>query len=338
MFQIAWITLNHRCNLHCQWCYQREVASSGKQMAFPMVEGLVQVCKDLSIGIVALIGGEPTLHRYFYKAVGAIKAQGMTASVVTNGIKFSSLDYTARARDAGLDEIVFSVKGSSREEYVSSTGVDAYQKARRAIRNIASSGMRHRLSVTVSRPVIENWAQWMAFVRSSEVQEINFSFEKPVMLSDSVSFDDRMHPRYTAHFIENIMYPDLVQSGSNFKIEFMCPQCFLSSGFIEQLEEEGHAFGGCTVVGKNGIAFDPEGRVLPCNHFVDYHFGQYGQDFSTGGELAKLTESSDMRQFYHLVKQAPCTQCAECNRWHKCGGGCRIFWFYQGAKQLLSVG
>lgn len=335
MFQIAWITLNHRCNLHCNWCYQREVASSGKEMSFSRAKSLIQICKDLSIEIIALIGGEPTLHKLFFDTIKSIKAKGITASVVTNGIKFSSADFTARAEEAGLDEIVFSVKGSSREEYIDSTAVDAFQKARRAIKNVASSGIRHRISITVSKPVIENWAQWVTFVRDCEIQEINFSFEKPVILSTGVTFDDSMQPRHIADFIEQTMYPTLLESGINFKIEFMCPQCFLSPGFIEKLENEGHAFGGCTVVGKNGIAFDPEGRVLPCNHFVDYHFGQYGKNFSSAEDLESLLQTKDVREFYRLVKQAPCAQCAKCDQWHKCGGGCRIFWLYQGSEQLL---
>jgi len=336
MFELAWITLNHICNLKCNWCYQREVAFSGKEMSIQMAKGLVDLCRDLSVGIVILIGGEPTLHKGFFDVVRYIKAQGMTASVVTNGIRFASERFLAKAEENGLDEVVFSVKGSSKQEYISSAGADSFSQVRKAIKNLALSNIRHRISITVSSSAIENWDSWVNFVNDCEIQEINFSFEKPVILSNNVSFDEKMMSQNTARFIEDKMYPSLLKNGSDFKIEFMFPQCSLSNGFIEGLEKDGHAFGGCTVMRETGIAFDPEGRILPCNHFVDYYFGQYGKEFNDIEGFSKIFENKDIQEFYDLIKLAPCQQCAECDRWSKCGGGCRIFWLYQGAEKLLA--
>lgn len=333
--QLVWITLNHICNLKCKWCYQREVAYSGKKMPIQMVKNLIDLCHDLSVGIVVLIGGEPTLHKGFFETIKYIKERGMTASVVTNGIRFSSKKFLAHAEESGLDEIVFSVKGASKEEYIESAGADSFSSVRKAIRNIAASKMRHRISVTVSSPVIENWASWVNFVKDCEIKEINFSFEKPVILSDKIAYDERMLSGNIARFIEGSMYPSLLATGADFKLEFMYPQCGLSGDFIAKLEEKGHAFGGCTVMRESGLAFDPEGRILPCNHFVDYYLAQYGKDFKTVVEFNRLFEVEETQQFYKVIKQAPCQKCAECDRWSKCGGGCRIFWLYQGAEKLL---
>lgn len=333
--QLVWITLNHICNLSCKWCYQREVARSGKKMSIQLAKDLVDLCRNLSVGIVVLIGGEPTLHEGFCDIIKYIKEKGMTASVVTNGIRFSSERFLADAETSGLDEIVFSVKGSSKEEYIESAGADSFDLARKAIKNIAASKMRHRISVTVSSPVIENWASWVSFVKDCEIKEINFSFEKPVILSDKIAYDERMMTGNVARFIEDTMYPSLLTTDVDFKLEFMYPQCGLSRDFIAKLEEEGHAFGGCTVMRESGIAFDPEGRVLPCNHFVDYYLAQFGKDFNTAEEFDRLFTVEETQQFYQMIKQAPCQKCAECDRWSKCGGGCRIFWLYQGAEKLI---
>lgn len=336
MIQLVWITLNHACNLKCNWCYQREVALSGKEMPVQTAKDLVDLCHDISAKIVILIGGEPTLYKGFFEVVRYIKSRGMTASVVTNGIKFSSEEFLIKAEEAGLDEVVLSVKGSSEEEYIASARINAFSLVRRAIRNLEFSKIRRRISVTVSESVIANWNSWINFVRGCEIKEINFSFEKPVILSDDVVFDDRMMSYNIADFIENEMYPLLLTSGTNFKIEFMFPQCALPKEFIEKLEGEGHAFGGCTVIGERGLAFDPEGYVLPCNHFVGNYFGQYGKDFKTATDFNRWFQSGDIQKFYRIIKSAPCDQCAECDRWSKCGGGCRIFWLYQSAEKLLT--
>ena len=333
--QIIWITLNHKCNLGCRWCYQREVSRSGREMPLDMAYRLVDLSSDLSTGIVVLIGGEPTLHPNFLDVVRRIGEKGMTPSVVTNGTRFTSRRYVQQAQESGLQEIVFSVKGASASEYVESTGVNAFKHVRQAIANIATSQMRHRISVTISASVIANWTAWIEFLKGSEIQEVNFSFEKPVILSSGVTFDDRMLPVNIARFVQDVMYPSLKDTELDFKLEFMCPQCALPAEFVQLVEEEGHAFGGCTVMRQSGFAFDPDGYLLPCNHFVDLNMGKFGDDFSTADEFRELLRSPQNQAFYDMVNMAPCHECSQCEKWSKCGGGCRIFWLYTDRKKLV---
>jgi radical SAM protein with 4Fe4S-binding SPASM domain len=86
---------------------------------------------------------------------------------------------------------------------------------------------------------------------------------------------------------------------------------------------------------QSGFAFDPDGHLLPCNHFVDSNMGKFGDDFSTADEFRELLRRPDIREFYETVNMAPCHECAKCARWNKCGGGCRIFWLYAGHNKLV---
>ncbi|MDP3882938.1 MAG: radical SAM protein [Candidatus Staskawiczbacteria bacterium] len=336
MATLAWLTVNHVCNLRCSWCYQREQAGSGKFMPIRLARRLVDFLSETKkVKNVILIGGEPTLYEYLFELASYIKRVGMVTNVVSNSIKFANRTFVERAEEAGVEAVTTSVKGSSSKEYLTATGCDVFEAVKTAIRNLEDSNIANQISVTVSTSTMTNWCQMVRFVKDCGAKNFNFSFEKPTILSDNVVFDDRMSPRNIAGFIQDVMYPSLLETGVHFKVEMMFPQCVLRDGFVEQLENENHAFGGCLLVNREGIVFDPDGFVLPCNHFVGYPLGRYGANFSTPEEYLAWKQAGDTGDFYQTAKMAPGERCANCSKWSKCGAGCRLYWLYRGSDELL---
>ncbi len=333
---VAWLTINRNCNLHCQWCYQRKLANStqkmGKQLAFQLIDLLA--C--LPVKFVVLMGGEPTLHPDFFEIVEYIKGKGLVANVVSNSILFADGTFVSYAETAGLHSVTTSLKGSSDEEYFKSAGLGAFSSVRKAIENLEASKLRHRVSVTISSSIIVNWQRMIGFIRNCGAKDFIFSFEKPTILGNDITFDDKMMPCKVADFIEKVLYPSLLDSGIKFKIEFVYPHCVFFDGFIEKLETEGCAFGGCVLLKQNGIVFDTEGQVLPCNHFVSQPLGKFGTDFNTPDEFLKWREVG-MKQLFQIADCAPDERCIVCDKWSRCGAGCRIFWLYRGSDELLPI-
>lgn len=332
---LAWVTTNYNCNLRCGWCYQRELAGKDHSMPKELAHQLIDFLSGLPLKVVILIGGEPTLYPSLFDVIRYIKDRGLRVDIVTNSIKFSNQEFLKQTLDTGLDSVVTSLKGTSTKEYAEATGSGAFTAVDKAIRNLEASGVNHRISVTVSRSIISNWESMIEFIKSSGTKDFTFSFEKPAIFSEMTTFDETMMPRLTASFIENKMYPTLLDTGVKFKIELLSPHCVYSNGFVEKLEKEGHAFGGCMLLRENGIVFDPFGQVLPCNHFVTSPLGKFGTDFETPEEYFKWLQSSDTKKFYKMITSAPGERCASCEKWQKCGAGCRLFWLYRGAEMLL---
>jgi len=188
----------------------------------------------------------------------------------------------------------------------------------------------------MSNSIMANWEQMVDFIRKSEVDSFIFSFEKPTILSNQITFDERMLPKNISGFIQNVMYPSLRQAGVKFKIELMFQQCILNEGFVRELEDGGHAFGGCLLLKcDRRIVFDPGGFVLPCNHFTMHPLGKYGKDFKTPEEFITWKQSKEVQDFYRMTKAAPGERCAKCTKWSKCGAGCRLYWLYCGQDKLL---
>ncbi|NQV00156.1 MAG: radical SAM protein [Parcubacteria group bacterium] len=334
----VWLTTNYNCNLHCKWCYQREMAKSTKTMSCQLAKELIDLCSGLPVKDIILIGGEPTLYSHFFDVVKYIKNKGLAANVISNSIRFADDEFVEEAQELGVMAVTTSIKASSGKEYREATGYDAFELVKKAILNLESSKIAHHVSITISSSIIDNWEQMVEFVKECGAKRCHFSFEKPTILPDnSVVLDDRMIPRNTAGFIQDIMYPSLLEAGINFKIKLVFPQCFLRDGFVDSLEDKNHAFGCCSLVSRDGIVFDPNGVVLPCNHFVTYPLGKYRENFKTPEEFLSWRDLGELIRFRHAVELAPCGRCAKCDKWSKCGGGCRIYWLNQCPDDLLPL-
>ena len=133
---MAWLTINRNCNLHCKWCYQNNTIKDTKTMPYSLAEKLIDLCSGLFAKNIILIGGEPTLHPRFFDIIKYIKNKGLKVSVVSNSIKFSNDKFVTKAMEAGIDSITTSIKGSSKEEYLKSTGSDVFNLLKQALVNL----------------------------------------------------------------------------------------------------------------------------------------------------------------------------------------------------------
>ena len=331
----SWLTINHACNLRCAWCYQKQFSGSKKSMPEELIMGLIDLLSDLPVKDVILIGGEPTIHPLFLKTVKVIRSKGLTPKVVSNSIRFSDPDFVKAAEDAGLSMVVSSVKGFSEDEYERATGIRAFNKLRTAIENLDNSEMKHRISFTITSDVISSWMELVAFAKSCKPFDFIFSFEKPCLVEDKVYFEGGLLPHEISTQIQEVIYPTLVDAGIPFKIDYMFPHCQLPEDFAGKLESEGRFFSGCHLLSGKSIIFDPDGRVLPCNHLVTCPLGQYGVNFTTTKEYLTWYGDYINSEDFKISSSAPSERCANCEKWEKCGAGCRLFWLFKGEDLLL---
>ena len=296
---------------------------------------LVNLLSDLPVKDVILIGGEPTIHPLFLEVVEIIRNKGLVPRVVSNSIHFDDPDFVKAAENAGLNMVVSSVKGFSEDEYEKATGIRAFNKVRKAIENLNDSGMNHRISITITPDVISSWMEVVAFIKSCKTRDFCLSFEKPCIVEDKVVFEDGLLPHEISRLIERLIYPTLVEAEIPFKIDLMFPQCQLSEDFADKLESEGRVYSGCHLLSGRSVIFDPDGRILPCNHLITCPIGQYGVDFVTADEYLAWYENYTKSEDFKISNSAPSERCANCEKWEKCGAGCRLFWLFKGENVLL---
>lgn len=323
---VGWLTINRVCNLRCQWCYAKMKGFSRKDnMTLETVEAAVKVYKDLPMENVILIGGDPTVHPQLVEIIRMIRENGLKPLLLTNSLKLANKEFLERTIEAGLEGVCTSLKAGTAKEYLSLTGVDALVEIERAMQNIQATGIDHKVSVTVCRPILHSFEEIIQVVKRNQIRWFSIEFERPVIYRDKVETEGTATPQELVDFCLRI-YPKLIKAKVDFNIRISLPFCRFPENFIKTLIENQHITSGCQIFNGVGVIFDPEGKVLPCGHFCNHSIGQLGVDFSTAAEYYEFRKREEITDFYNAFNFCPSQQCVDCRYWEQCGAGCRVRW------------
>lgn len=106
---------NH-CNLRCKMCAQNIMRRDRGYMDFPIFKRVVDECKKYSAAIRLIRFGEHLLHPGIFEFIKYAKDQGVLIHMTTNGLLLDR-EKTEKLVDLGLDSIIFSFQGATKEGY-----------------------------------------------------------------------------------------------------------------------------------------------------------------------------------------------------------------------------
>jgi radical SAM protein with 4Fe4S-binding SPASM domain len=152
-FLVVW-NFTNACNLKCVHCYQNAgpIPGPGELTSEERLEVIRQV-DEMGIPLVALSGGEPTIHPDFLHVVEEGARRGIYMAVATNGIRFADEEFAKRAIEAGLRYVEVSLDSTKPEEHDGFRGVKgAWELAVKGIRNVVKYG-GGRVSVGIAATV-----------------------------------------------------------------------------------------------------------------------------------------------------------------------------------------
>lgn len=148
------IELLNRCNFRCRMCaltYQDKT-----EVQFPLDELKKLIDRIAEYGsLVRFIGFcEPLMYKHFREAAAYVKQKGLMLHLTTNAslLDRSMSDFLV---DIGLDSIIFSFQGGSKEEYMSMRSLSgaAYDKVRGNIAYLHS--VRKKTSMKLTTTITE---------------------------------------------------------------------------------------------------------------------------------------------------------------------------------------
>ena len=141
-----------KCNIKCVFCYYRDSLNAPNRRYNEIIHDLLYARRH-GISVVDFSGGEPTVHPDLPKLISEAKALGMEkVCIISNGVRLSNREYLKTLKDAGLDEILFSLHGSNEETHDSITMVSgSFKKISEAMANAASEGLSIRSNTVVNR-------------------------------------------------------------------------------------------------------------------------------------------------------------------------------------------
>jgi radical SAM protein with 4Fe4S-binding SPASM domain len=146
----AVLGVTNRCNLSCPMCLRSVMEFPGPELGFDFFQRVIDQGARF-FRYVSLDGpGEPMLNRDIHKIVGYCRAAGMRVVYSTNATMLSAENIDAILA-SGLDHIIFSVNGATREVFEKYNRGASYEQVVSGIQRFLNTKIawRSRILVTV---------------------------------------------------------------------------------------------------------------------------------------------------------------------------------------------
>lgn len=294
--------LTNACNLCCDHCFMR----SGKPLAdeLPKDEWLRILTDFRQQGglSVTFTGGEPLMNRDFEAILIHAHQQGLTTTVLSNGILWT--DESIKKLSQYISEIQISIDGFDEQSNAKVRGAGHFDKIVANVIRFASAGIRTSVATTFT---LQNLQQDAASKYHHMVNHIKEQCKYPVLFKLSKKILQGRNTNYTEE--ENRTFFNSVK-----EIEHAINPNAQYSNFME-----GH---GPNSINRNcgfgGISIGADGEVYYCNRVSEVE--SYG---NIKGQSIKpfIEQGKWLHDFTSVDNLVPCQTC---HLRYICCGGCRI--------------
>ncbi len=173
-FLIVW-NFTNMCNLRCRHCYQRADKPLPDELSLREKLRVVDELDRAGVAMVALSGGEPTIHPDFLTIIHELSRRGIYTGVATNGWRFADIDFLAKAVKAGLNYVEVSVDSAKPHRHDWFRGVNgAWERAVKALENAVKLGVNHAMAVTVTKMNVDEVEDILDLAESIGVKRVVF--------------------------------------------------------------------------------------------------------------------------------------------------------------------
>jgi MoaA/NifB/PqqE/SkfB family radical SAM enzyme len=182
----------YACNIKCKFCFYKDMKHTDikKQIYQQLEEGKAYGIKDWDIS-----GGEPSILPYWFDLLRDMKSMGFrNIACITNGYKFADYDFLRESKKAGMNEVLFSLHGSTKSIHDKMTGVKgSYDHLNKALSNAIYYGTKIRINVVVTKDNykdLPNIAEMMETIRPVAFNFLPFRIENSADKKNAVRYSD----------------------------------------------------------------------------------------------------------------------------------------------------
>jgi radical SAM protein with 4Fe4S-binding SPASM domain len=287
---------------------------------------IIGFCEDAQEKDLILLGGEPTIYPNIKEVLSICSQKNFRTTIVTNGIAFKNEQTLKEFYDAGMTGVDISVKASSDLEYKEVTGVAAFSDVLLAINNIHRLGKDFSCSMVITTESVDTFVEGVRTIFANGCKKVNLSF------AYDFNIEENKNPNW---LVENNPY-SLVRrfcahvdelneiTGGNWSMETGFPLCIYSEDQLSKMKE--NLMSCCQLIEGNGILFDTDLSLIPCNTMFKLKCGKLGKDFSTYNEFIDWKNNGVCKATFDALRSVPSEKCLTCPDLQYCGGGCVCFW------------
>jgi radical SAM protein with 4Fe4S-binding SPASM domain len=239
------IEITYRCNHLCTFCYN---APTGEpEMSTEQLFEALRKVSDFGVLYVTLTGGEPLVHKDFFKIASEVRRLGMALRVYSNAYLLADPERVRRLKALKPIEVEISIHGSRAETHEALTGIKgSFDRLMQALGNLQEAGLKVNLKCPITKLNQEELF---------EIREIGDrfgcrpTFDAVITPKDDGS-SDPLALRAEDHFLEKYWgewYGDLHKG-----VPPPLPEGCSSEGYVT-----------CGA-GRSSFNIDPYGNILPC--------------------------------------------------------------------------
>ncbi len=324
-FLIVW-NFTNLCNLRCKHCYQSAGNVLRNELSLHEKLKLIDELDRAGVAMIALSGGEPTIHPDFLPVLKAISSRGIFVAVATNGWRLADINFFRKTIKCGLRYVEVSVDSANPLHHDEFRGVrGSWERAVKALENAVKLGISHAMAVTICKYNIDEIDDILDLAQSIGVRRVVFFNFIPVGNAKEI-IDMDLDP-FEREKVMRKLYLESKRRG--LEIETTAPQYarvvlqmsgareiapthfYVRDPMVLSLAE---FIGGCGA-GRIYGAINPDGTIIPCV-FMPIYLGSFRREGFirtwTKHPLLKLLRDRDN------LKGA----CRDCPFRNVCGG-CR---------------
>ncbi len=326
----CWITVNRECNLRCDWCYAKKTKFEKKdEINYDDACKIVDLVSELNVKTIILIGGEPTLYSHIFELVKYIKNKNIRVVIVTNGILLSNENILKKYILLNVDSFSVSLKASSDEKYKELTGFNCFHLVMKAIKNLSYNKQKFSVSTVITLENINDFLDGLVLAKNNGANffSLSFCYNFDTNGSSKKEFLKKNNPYLLAKKYEE-RYSEICDKlkGSSFSLEQTLPACVWKKEILDKMNKDHHLRSICQLLKGNGILFDTDMSLIPCNAMYELKYGKYGIDFFDKRSLVEYLESEYVREIFKKLRGIPSKKCLICDISSNCGGGCVTNW------------
>ncbi|MHB8808185.1 MAG: radical SAM protein [Anaerolineaceae bacterium] len=327
----AWINITDQCNNHCIWCYGNDSFTGKLIMPYSYVTQRLNWFASIKCKSCILIGGEPTLHPDFIKILTHGRKIGLEMAVISNGRRFSDLNFCMEVKKTGLEigHITISMSSFSSESGKELAGSkESFDQFEKGFNNLNQIGLNPSINIVISKSTINYLDHMLIWGLEHKISNITFNQAAPSISKEGINSSFCLPPDKLA-FHSYRLFKDAEKLALKSSILFNLPFCLLSLEEIQELFTKKGIRSGCGIRNGSSILFNVSGDLITCNHlpFLPVkNVNQVTQIFNENKFDNFWNNDIELIELRKLTSVYRSEKCKCCEFWDVCAGGCPIFW------------
>ncbi|MFN8613090.1 MAG: radical SAM protein [Vulcanimicrobiota bacterium] len=179
MPEIICFEVTNRCNLDCLHCNKIVNTQPVRDISVDLVASILKQSKPFNPRIVALTGGEPTVHREFERLVATVDEHDIDYTITTNGQNFRETCKVLVRHSARLKGITLSLEGATPRSNDRVRGTGSFERVLDAMELARRHGILFGLQTVVSTANIDELDAITALAAAQGADQLNFILMRP---------------------------------------------------------------------------------------------------------------------------------------------------------------